>query len=130
MNDPIGDMIIQIKNAGSAKKESVVLSYSKFKGAVADVLVKTGFLKSSLKKGKKVVKYLELGIAYHSDGTPKIRGTQRISKVSKRVYLPLKDIRPVKNGFGLLLLSTPKGVMSDEMARKEKVGGEALFKIW
>lgn len=130
MKDTIADMIIQLKNAGSARKESVVLPYSKIKYEIADVLQKSGFIKSVSKKGKKVIKYIDLGILYHSDGMPKIRGAQRISKTSKRVYIKSKDIHPVRSGFGIMIISTPKGIMNDEMARKEKVGGELLFKLW
>jgi small subunit ribosomal protein S8 len=130
MKDPIADLIIRLKNAGIAKKPSIVLTYSKLKMAILDVLVKEGFVKSAVKKGKKVIKYIEVTLDYHTDGTPKISGTERVSKTSKRVYLPVKLIRPVRNGFGLLVLSTPKGVMSGKDAIKEKVGGEALFKIW
>lgn len=130
MKDPIADMIIQLKNAGSSKKESVILPYSKIKHSIADSLLKSGFIKSVSKKGKKVIKYLEIGILYHSDGMPKIRGSQRVSKTSKRVYIKSKDIHPVRSGFGVMILSTPKGIMNDEMARKEKVGGEVLFKLW
>lgn len=130
MKDPIADLIIRLKNAGIAKKPSIVLTYSKLKMAILDVLVKEGFVKSAVKKGKKVIKYIEVTLDYHTDGTPKISGTERVSKTSKRVYLPVKLIRPVRNGFGLLVLSTPKGVMSGKDAIKEKVGGEALFKVW
>lgn len=128
--DPIADMIIQIKNASLSGKESVVFSYSKFKLAILDVLLKEGFIKSFGKKGKKVVKFIEVCLLNTADGSPKITGVERVSKTSKRIYQKAKDIRSVKNGFGILVLSTPKGIMSDKMARVEKVGGEALFKIW
>ncbi len=130
MNDPIADLIIRIKNAGIAKKPSIVLTYSKMKMAILDVLVKEGFVKSAVKKGKKVIKYIEVVLEYHPDGTPKIFGAERVSKNSKRIYFPVKLIRPIRSGFGLLVLSTPKGVMSGKEAIKEKVGGEVLFKVW
>ena len=129
MNDPISDMIIRIKNASDSKKESVVFPYSKLKLAILDTLMKSGFIVSFGKKGKKVVKFIEVVIAYDENG-PKIHGLQRISKTSKRVYQKAKDIRSVKSGFGVLILSTPKGIITDKTARTEKVGGEALFKIW
>jgi len=127
--DPISDMIVQIKNASDAGKESVVLPYSKLKLAILDVLMKEGFVKSFGKKGKKVVKFIDVVLSYEGD-SPKIHGVQRISKTSKRVYHKAKDIRGVKSGFGILVLSTPKGILTDKVARAEKVGGEALFKIW
>ncbi len=127
--DPISDMIIRIKNASDSKKESVVFPYSKMKLAILDTLMKSGFVVSFGKKGKKVVKFIEVVLAYEN-GEPKIHGVQRISKTSKRVYQKAKDIRSVRNGFGALILSTPKGIITDKMARTDKVGGEALFKIW
>src|ERR1035437_2170679 len=127
--DPISDMIVQIRNGSDAGKESVVLPYSKLKLSILDTLLKEGFVKSFAKKGKKVIKFIEVALAYEGD-EPKIHGVQRISKSSRRVYQKSKDIRGVKNGFGVLVLSTPKGIMSDKIARMEKVGGEALFKIW
>ncbi len=130
MTDPIAAMITQIHNAGQVRKESVVLPYSKLKVAILDVLAKAGFVKSVAKKGKKIIKYIEVVLAYEEDGSPKIRGVKRVSKSSKRVYIKANDIRPVKNGYGIMVISTPKGVMSDEMARKEKVGGEALCTLW
>lgn len=130
MTDPIAAMITQIHNAGQVRKETAVLPYSKLKVAILDVLAKAGFVKSVAKKGKKVVKYIEVTLAYEPDGSPKIRGVKRLSKSSKRVYLKSQDIRPVKNGYGIMVISTPKGVMSDETARKEKVGGEALCTLW
>lgn len=127
--DPIADMIVRIKNATDSKKESVVFSYSKLKLAILDVLLKEGYIKSFGKKGKKVVKFIEVGLIYNGK-EPRINGVKRISKSSKRIYFGNKDIRKVKNGLGNLILSTPKGIMTDKMAREQKVGGEALFEIW
>lgn len=129
MTDPIADMITRIKNASDSSKESVSFSHSKLKLAILDVLLKEGFIKSFGKKGKKVAKFIEVGLVYEN-GMPKVRGVDRVSKTSKRVYYKASDIRPVKNGYGLLVLSTPKGIMTDKTARKEHIGGEALFKIW
>lgn len=129
MNDKIADMLIRIKNAGNAGKEFTVVPHSKLRFAVAEALQKKGYVASVNNKGKKTKKVIEIGIAYEG-GTPKLQGAERISKLSRRVYYGFRDIRPVKNGYGLLMLSTPKGIISGEEARKENVGGEALFKIW
>ena len=129
MHDPIADMIVRLKNASDSKKESVVFPHSKLKLAILDVLMKEGFVKSFGKKGKKVAKFIEVGLLYDADGA-KITGVERISKTSKRVYSKSKEIRKVKNGLGALILSTPKGIMTDKAAREAHVGGEALFKIW
>ncbi len=129
MNDPIADMIVRLKNASDSKKESVVFPYSKLKLAVLDVLMKEGFIKSFGKKGKKIAKFIEVGLVY--DGSlPKITGVDRVSKTSKRMYSKSKEIRKVKSGLGLMILSTPKGIMTDRQAKEANVGGETMFKIW
>lgn len=127
--DPISDMIIRIKNASDSKKESVILPYSKLKLAILDVLMKEGFVKSFGKKGKKIAKFIEVVLAYDETGA-KIHGIERVSKTSKRVYSKAKDIRKVRSGMGAMIISTPKGIMIDKMAKEGNVGGETLFKIW
>jgi small subunit ribosomal protein S8 len=127
--DPISDMIVRIKNATASKKESVVFPYSKLKLSICDVLFKDGFIKSFGKKGKKIAKFIEVVLIYE-DEISKIHGIERVSKTSKRIYQKSKDLRKVKGGLGALIISTPKGIMTDRMAREANVGGEALFKIW
>jgi len=129
VNDKIADMLIRIKNAGSAGKESTVIPYSNLRLSIVEALLKRGYIASFSKKGKKTKKVIEIGIAY-KDGEPKVKGAERVSKLSRRVYYGFRDIKPVKNGFGIIMLSTPKGILSGEDAKKENVGGEALFKIW
>jgi small subunit ribosomal protein S8 len=130
MTDPVSDMIVRIKNASDSKKESVVFPQSKLKLAILDVLQKEGFVKSFAKKGKKIAKFIEVTLVYDENGIAKIKGAERVSKTSKRIYNKSKDIRKVKSGLGVLILSTPKGIMTDKMAKAENVGGEAMFKIW
>lgn len=77
-----------------------------------------------------MTKFIEAELNYEADGSPKVRGVQRVSKLSKRIYQKSKDLRSVKYGTGLLVLTTPKGIMTNKEAKKEKVGGEVLFKIW
>lgn len=122
-------MLIQIKNASLVRKGSVVVPYAKFSHAVADVLVREGYLKEASKKGRKEKKVLELEIAYEN-GKPKVEDVQRLSKLSRRKYLAVHEIRPVRQGYGTLVISTPKGVLTGDEAKRQKVGGEALFKIW
>ena len=129
ITDPISDMIIRIKNGSKAGLESVVLPYSKLKESIAVTLEKEGYLKSVAKKGKKVSKQLEVVLAY-DNGTPVIHGLERVSKLSKRMYAGAKDLKPFRSGFGSIILSTPKGIVTEMAARKENVGGEVLFKIW
>lgn len=129
VKDPLSDFIIQLKNGSSAKKEMVTVGYTKMVAAVADLLAKEGFVKEVSKKGKKVNKFIEVTLRYENK-QPAISGVQRVSKLSKRLYTGVKEIRPVKSGFGMLVLTTPKGIVSDKEAKKLNVGGEPLFKIW
>ncbi len=127
--DTTSDLLIRMKNACNAGHPTVLVPYSKFKESILGLLEKEGFVKSYSKKGKKVTRFIEVELAYTGD-VPKLKGVERVSKPSKRVYTKVGDVRPVRQGYGMLVLSTPKGVMTDRQARKEHVGGEALFKIW
>ena len=130
VNDPVGDFIIRIKNASAVGKEGFVAPYSKLRFAVAEMLQKHGYLKSVDRKGKKIQKTIEVALRYNKDKTPYIHGVERVSKPGRRVYCQVNKIHPVKYGKGLLVLSTPKGILAGKEAKKEKVGGEILFKIW
>jgi small subunit ribosomal protein S8 len=99
------------------------------KESILDLLEKEGYVGAISKKGKKVHKSLEVGLVYDEYG-PRVKGVKRMSKLSKRMYGGVKDIKPVKQGHGMLVLSTPKGILSDTEAKKQKVGGELLFKVW
>ena len=116
-----------VKNAGRRGHEFVVVPHSKIKFSIAECLVKEGFLKSVTKKTKKGFPIIELGLIYALDGTPKVTGADRISKSSCRVY---KGVKEIKRGYGLTVLSTPKGILTDKQAKKEMVGGEVLFKLY
>ena len=118
-----------IKNANRAEHEFVTVPYSKIKHAIADCLVKEGYLASASKKTQKGFPMLEVGLVY-VDGMPKVTGVDRVSKSSRRVYKGVKDIRSVKSGHGLMVLTTPKGILTDKQARKALVGGEVLFTLW
>lgn len=127
--DVVSNMIIQVKNAGSAGHGQAFVPYSKLKHSIAKVLLEERFIKgieTGTRKGKKILA-LELFV---ENRMPKIRGVKRISKPSKRIYKKSKEIRLVKNGYGTLILSTSGGVMSGREAKKAGLGGEALFKIW
>ncbi len=118
-----------LKNASRAGRPSIVVPYSKLKHSIADRLSETGYLSLVSKKTRKDQPALELTLTY-TDGTAKLQDVKRLSKPSRRVYMSVKEIRPVKNGHGSLFLSTPKGILTDKEARKELVGGEALFMVW
>ena len=118
-----------MKNGGLAGLESVSVPYSKMKNAIGECLMREGYVKQISKKVKKGRPVLEMELLY-ADKKPKIQEVERISKQSRRIYFGVKDIHSVRSGTGLLILSTPKGILSGKVARKEQVGGEALFKIW
>ncbi|MFA6524516.1 MAG: 30S ribosomal protein S8 [Candidatus Paceibacterota bacterium] len=127
--DPISNMIIMMKNASLVGKETTSFPYSKMKNAVLECLKKEGYISTFSKKVKEGHPVLEVQLLY-VDKKPKITEAERVSKQSRRVYFGMKDIHTVRNGSGLLILSTPKGILSGKEARKENVGGEALFKLW
>lgn len=129
VGDSIANMITAIKNAGAARRESAVIPYSNLAYAIAELLKKEGFVGEVSKKGKKLRREIEVGIIYENR-EPKVRGVKRISKLSRRVYLKKDELWPVRQGYGMLVLSTMKGICSDREARALKVGGEALFEIW
>ena len=130
MVDIIAELTNNLKISSLAGKETVTFPYSKLREAILTNLEAQGFIKSFAKKGKKVIKTITVELAYEADGSPKIQGVDQISKYSRRLYYKAGDVHSVRNGYGALILTTPKGIMSDRQARKEKVGGEPLFKIW
>lgn len=129
MTDPISDMLIRIKNAQKAGHEAVSMPFSKFKFALAKVLEQHGYVGDILKRGKKVKKFFEINLLY-KDKNPRISEIRRVSKQGKRVYLSKEKIRPVKQGYGMYIISTSKGLMSDKEAKKEGLGGEVIAEIW
>lgn len=129
VTDPIADFIVRLKNGSDAKKPSVEVSYSRFNENIAHALKKAGYLESVEKQGKPFTRSLALGLVYFPHGS-RITGVERISKPSRRIYLKSNDIRTFRSGFGNAFLSTPKGVMVDQEAKRLKVGGEVLFRIW
>ena len=130
VTDPVGDFIVRLTNAGAVKHTAVSVPFSSFKLAIAEKLMDAGYITAIEKKGKKVKKTLDVTLKYDAQGKHVIQGVRRISKPGRRMYKRAGEIIPVKYGKGALILSTPKGVMTDKECRKEKVGGEALFEIW
>jgi small subunit ribosomal protein S8 len=128
--DIIANMLITIKNGSMVSKKTVQVPFSKMKHCIAECLKDSGYVQGVSKKTlKNNIPVLEIDLAYDAQG-PKVHDVKRISKPSRRVYMGVKDIRPIKNGHGTTVLSTPKGILADKQARKEMVGGEALFLIW
>ncbi len=127
--DKTSNLLISLKNGGNSGKEFTTMPYSKFLASIAKALFDAGYIASYSKKTAKGHNVLELGIAYVGD-RPRINDVKRISKLSRRMYLGSKDIHTVKNGHGILVLSTPKGILTGDQAKSEHVGGEVLFEIW
>ena len=129
-NDPVADLVVRLKNAGDVGKTTISMPFSNFKMAIAEKLKDAGFVQAIEKKGRKVKKTLDIVLKYREGGKPVISGVKRVSKPGRRIYRSVHEIVPIRYGHGALILSTPKGVKTDKEARKEKVGGEALFEIW
>lgn len=130
VKDSISDLIIKIKNGSNAGLSSVTVPYSNTIMSIVEVLEKEGFVASPIKKGKKVSKVIEIPLVYDENKRARVSGVERVSKFSKRLYAGFRDIRPVKSGYGRMIITTPQGIMTDAEAKKSKLGGELLFKIW
>lgn len=122
-------MLIKIKNASRANHDTVVFPYSKLKLSIAECLEKEGFIRNVTKKTEKGLPVIEVELIYTND-EPRIHDVTRVSKSSRRMYMGVKEIKPIKHGRGKVILSTPKGILTDVNAKKEMVGGEILFSIW
>ncbi len=126
--DPISDMFIRIKNAYKAGHEAVQIPYSKFKHEIAKTLERAGLTGEIERKGKRVRKTLEIKLKYKEEEAA-INDIKLISKPSRRLYASYKDLVKPRHG-GIVVLSTPKGVMTSQEARKDKVGGELIAEVW
>jgi small subunit ribosomal protein S8 len=127
--DPITDLLNRIRNAQAVLKPAISLPFSNIKHEIAKILEREGLVGKVEKAGKKVKKTLEIELKY--DGKePAISGLKRVSKPGQRIYLPAKDIRRVKGGYGFAIVSTSKGLLTDKEARKQRIGGEILCQIW
>jgi small subunit ribosomal protein S8 len=130
VNDPLSDLIARIKNAAMRKRSKVSTPASKLRQRVLDVLQDEGYIRGYAlveKPGEFPVFEIELK---YFDGEPVIAEIARVSKPGRRVYSSIKDLKPIKNGLGISILSTPKGVMSDAAARDQNVGGEVLCRVY
>ena len=133
MTDPIADMLNRIRNAQMVQADHVVLPSSKIKAKIAAILKEAGYLMAIEKKTKKAQTtehdYLDLELKY-TDGQAAISGIKIVSKPSRHLYIKTDEIRPVRSGYGTAILSTSKGIMTSQEARKQGLGGEVLFEIW
>jgi len=129
MTDPISDMLTRIRNAQAVSKETVVVPFSKMKFSLAQVLEKKNLIKKVSTQGKKIKKVIEISLSYR-DGEPIASNLKRVSKQGRRVYIKCDEIKPVRQGYGLMIISTSQGLMTGEEARKNKLGGEIICEIW
>lgn len=129
VSDRVGDFIIRLKNAGAISHASVLVPFSNHLQAIAKKLKELGYV-ADVSLAKKEPKTLEVTLAYDEQGLHKIKGVERVSKPGRRLYTPSRSAHGVKNGQGAMILSTPKGILSDKEARKLRAGGETLFKVW
>ena len=130
MNDPIGDMLTRIRNAQMRHKSTVITPASKLRGWVLDVLADEGYIRGyEATTGKDGHPALEISLRYY-EGAPVIRELQRVSKPGRRVYMSVNDLPAPRQGLGVSIVSTPRGVMSDANARAANVGGEVLCTVF
>ena len=130
LSDPIGDMIARIKNAQSRSHKKVELPSSNFKTKIANILKNEGFIKdfkNNTENNNKIILSLEL--KYHS-GNPVISAFERVSKPGRRIFSSADGLPKINNGLGIAIISTPKGVMTDIDARKQRIGGEIICKVF
>ena len=130
MTDPIADMLTRIRNASSAKHDSVDVPASNMKKSIAQILVDEGYVKSFqvIEDGKQGV--IRLTLKYNAGKAPAITGLKRVSKPGLRIYANCEDLPKVMKGLGIAIVSTSKGVMTDKAARSANVGGEVLAFVW
>ncbi len=126
-------MLTQIKNAQSRSKEEVVLPFSKMTLGIAEILKNRGFISGVEKKTKKMKKsevdFISVGLKYEN-GIGAISDIKLVSKPSRRIYAGKDNLRPVRNGYGISIISTPKGLMTGDEARKMRIGGEIICEVW
>ena len=129
LSDPIGDMIARVKNAQSRNHKKVELPSSNFKVKIAEILKNEGFVKDFKVNSEKNKNLLSLELKYHS-GNPVINTFERVSKPGRRIFSSANGLPKINNGLGIAIVSTPKGVMTDLDARKQRVGGEIIWKVF
>lgn len=127
--DTVADFLSQIKNAQAVKKETVKVPFSKLRYKIAQVLAENDFVKEVKKKGKGPNKSVIIYLSYE-DGKPKIREMKRVSKPGQRIYKSAEEIEEVRGGYGLGIISTSQGILTNKEAHKRNLGGEVLCKVY
>lgn len=129
MTDPITDMLNQIRNAEAVAKTEVLLPFSKLKNQIGLILMQEGFVVEVKKIAKDKNKVMKIVLKY-DNGIPAIEGAKRVSKPGQRIYVKNTEIKKVRGGFGISIISTPKGLMTNNQARQAKLGGEVMLEVW
>jgi small subunit ribosomal protein S8 len=129
MTDPIADMLARIKNALLAKRKQVIMPHSKVKEAIAKILAANNYIESFETVAKKPQSDLVINLGYQGK-LPKISGVKRVSKPGRRLYSTVDKVPVALNGYGITIVSTSKGLLTDKEARQQNVGGELLCQIW
>ncbi len=130
MTDPVGDMLARIRNAGGARHAQTTCPASKLKQAVAQVLSTEGFIGDIASDGDEKKPTLTIELRYQDNGKMMIEGMRRVSKPGRRVYVAADEVKQVRAGLGMSVLSTSKGMLCDRDARAAKVGGEVICEVW
>jgi len=129
MNDTMADFLTRIRNGYRAGFDAVSVAHTKITERIAGVLLNAGYIDDFQVISEGAAKAMVITLKYR-DGRPVIHGIRRESKPSRRVYVGYRDIKPVRNGIGIAIISTPAGIMSDEEAKKRQIGGELLASVW
>lgn len=130
MTDPIADMLIRIKNALMARHKSVIVPASKIKLEIARILKEEGYIEDYRYIKEEPQPKIEILLKYDENKRPVIAGVKRVSKPGRRIYRGYRDLPKVLDGFGIAIISTSQGIMTDHEARKRKIGGEVICEIW
>ncbi len=130
MNDPISDMLTRIRNGLRARHADIIVPHSRIKEEICTVLEKEGYIQEHSVAGEKAQKTIRVILRYSDDGRPVIQGLRRVSKPSLRVYAGGKEVKQVRSGLGVAIVSTSQGLITGKQARTENIGGEVLCEVW
>jgi len=129
MTDPISDMLTRIRNAQAVLHKTVVIPFSKFKFSIAEILEKEGLIGKISAQGRKTNKTIKIELKYDGNN-PAISSIKRVSKQGQRIYIKKDELRPVRQGYGVVIISTSQGLMTNTEARKKGLGGELICEIY
>jgi len=130
MTDPIADLLTRIKNGLRVKKKQIIAPYSKIKVGILKILKERNLLQGFKIQEDGVKKKFIIYLKYDEDGEPFIEDIKRVSKPGKRIYIGYKDLKPLRGGFAFRIISTSRGIMTDDEAKKRKLGGEIICEVY